>query len=188
MCFVHSVAQTWRKVLDDGCVSEANSRFDSPAWLAFAACSRAANDSEALETWRIAVAQSARLRLEVLVGAPTTTVRPRARHLAACLVHAAVPVVAASAAVAARPAAELAAAIPRSEPHIVRHRGIVRAKLSSPGLAPLRRSGIRVAVRVVAATSRRPLRSQADVLALLGAPVRASLAAVEAAARARRGQ
>merc|ERR1719188_2086846 len=33
MCFVHSVAQTWRKVLDDGCVSEANSRFDSPASL-----------------------------------------------------------------------------------------------------------------------------------------------------------
>jgi len=90
--------QSVHSVLDDGCVSEANSRFESPAWLAFAACSRAADVSA----------------------------------------------------------------------------------------APLRWSGRRVAVRVVAATSRRPLRSQADALALLGAPVRASLAAVEAAARARR--
>ena len=105
-------------MLDDGCVSEANSRFDYPAWLAFAACSRAADDSAALEAWRIAVTQSAGLRVEVLVRA-TTTVRPSARHLAVCLVHAVVPVVAASAAVAARPAAELAAAIPRSELHIV---------------------------------------------------------------------
>merc|ERR1719480_228563 len=63
---------------------------------------------------------------------------------------------------------------------------IVRTQLSRP--APLRPVGTRVAVRVVAATSRRPLPSQADVLALLGAPVRARLAAVEAAARARRGQ
>merc|ERR1712226_78269 len=103
------------------------------------------------EAWRIAVAQSARLRVEILVRA-NTTVRPSARHPAACLVHAVVPVVAASAAVATRPAAELAAAIPRSELHIVRRRSIVRAKLSRPGIAPLRRSGMRVAVRVVAAT------------------------------------
>ena len=47
---------------------------------------------------------------------------------------------------------------------------------------------MRVAVRVVAATSWRPLRSQADVLALLGAPVRASLAAIEAAAPLLAGQ
>merc|ERR1719333_346449 len=115
-------------------------------------------------SWRLAVVQGARLRVEVLVRLARTTVRPSARHLAACLVHAVVPVVAAAAAVAARPAAELAAAIPRSELHIVRRRSIVRAKLSRPGLAPLRRSGMRVAVRVVAATSWRPLRGQADVL------------------------
>merc|ERR1719442_262210 len=269
MCFVHSVAQTdGAKVLDDGCASEANSRFDSPAWLAFAACSRAADDSvaplrrsgtrvtvrvvaatsrrplrsqadvlallgapvraslAAIEaaapllagqlrsqvagllackqrrcpstsqlsrlalgaSWRLAVVQGARLRVEVLVRLARTTVRPSARHLAACLVHAVVPVVAAAAAVAAPPAAELAAAIPRSELHILGHRGTIRTQLSRPGLAPLRRSGMRVAVRVVAATSWRPLRGQADVLALLGAPVRASLAAIEAAAPLLAGQ
>lgn len=81
----------------------------------------------------MAVLQSALLRVEVpLVRG---TVRPTARHLAACFVHAVVPVVAASAAVAARwgPAAELIAAISRSELHIVRRRSIVRAKLSRPG-------------------------------------------------------